>query len=404
MGQHHAQLVRLSTYLLIAVSISACNSNSNSSTRFNEKASDTTSTSVHQQITKLGEELFFDESLSRDGTQACATCHNPDHAFIDDRINETSLSQSTPSSVSSGQDFAALGDRNTPTASYAAFIPDFHFDSSDGLFKGGQFLDGREKNLHGQAGQPFLNPVEMQTLKTAVVTKAKEKYGNTLRELYGEAVFETVDRAYNAVTFSIAEFEKTEEFSPFDSKFDRVLKGEDSFTKQEALGLSLFKAENKGNCAACHTVPTLASTKQNSTFTDFSYDNLGVPRNNLVRDLNGKDYEFVDNGLFQNPLVNDTKLKGAFRVSTLRNIAVTAPYMHNGVFKDLKTVVHFYNTRDVDGALNPETWDPWRTAEVDATKNTEELGDLKLSDAEEDALVAFMKTLTDSRYEDLIPD
>jgi cytochrome c peroxidase len=398
------QLPKLSLSLLtlITLSITACNSSNNTHNSFTtEKESNWT---TNQQITSLGDQLFHDEMLSRDGSQSCATCHNSKHAFIDDRVNETSIDDSTASSVSSGQDSAALGDRNTPTASYAAFIPDFYFDSDEALFKGGQFLDGREKNLHGQAGQPFLNPVEMQTIKAAVVAKVNDNYGDTLRELYGENIFDTIDRAYNAITFSIAEFEKTEEFSPFDSKFDRVLKGEDSFTEEEAFGLTLFNAEDKGNCAACHTVPTAASTKQQSTFTDFSYDNLGVPRNDIVRGLNGKGYEFVDNGLFQNPLVNDVELKGAFRVSTLRNIAVTAPYMHNGIFKDLKTVVHFYNTRDVDGALNPETWDPWRPAEVDATKNTEELGDLKLTDAEEDALVAFMKTLTDSRYEDLIPE
>jgi len=90
-------------------------------------------------------------------------------------------------------------------------------------------------------------------------------------------------------------------------------------------------------------------------------------------------------------------------VATLRNIAVTGPYMHNGLFKDLKTVVHFYNTRDVEGAINPETGESWEEGEVDATKNVNELGDLGLTDEEEDALVAFMKTLTDKQYEHLIP-
>ncbi|HIO96392.1 MAG TPA: methylamine utilization protein MauG [Leucothrix sp.] len=382
------------------VTLNACNSSDN-----NSFAQNTASKA------KLGEELFNDDSLSRDGNQSCATCHNPEHAFIDDRNNPTSHDDSTPGSVSEGQDDTALGDRNTPTATYAAFIPDFHFDASedDGLFKGGQFLDGREKNLQGQAGQPFLNPVEMQTTKADVVAKVKNKYGNSMRENYGDDIFNTTDKAYDAITDSIAKFEKTEEFAPFDSKFDRVLKGNDAFTSLEAKGLELFKAEDKGNCAACHPVPTALSSKEDSTFTDFTYDNLGVPRHDIVRSLNnnngkGFDDDFVDNGLFENPAVNDPELKGAFRVSTLRNIAVTAPYMHNGVFKDLKTVVHFYNTRDVDGAINPETWDEWRASEVDVTKNTEELGDLKLTDHEKDALVAFMKTLTDSRYEHLIPE
>ena len=388
----------LSAAALLAM-LSACNSDDNSfSNNDTSKA-------------KLGEELYNDDSLSRDGNQSCATCHTPEHAFIDDRINPTSHDDSTPGSVSEGQDDTALGDRNTPTASYAALIPDFHFDASedDGLFKGGQFLDGRERDLQGQAGQPFLNPVEMQSTKKDVVNKVKERYGDSMRENYGNNIFTTVDTAYDAITDSIAKFEKTEEFSPFDSKFDRVLNGEDEFTQLEAQGLEVFKAEKKGNCAACHPVPTKSSSKQDSIFTDFTYDNLGVPAHDLVRSLNnnngkGFDENFVDNGLFQNPAVKDPELKGAFRVSTLRNIAVTAPYMHNGVFKNLKTVVHFYNTRDVDGAINPETWDEWRSSEVDNTKNTEELGDLKLTDAEEDALVAFMKTLTDSRYEHLIPE
>jgi len=90
-------------------------------------------------------------------------------------------------------------------------------------------------------------------------------------------------------------------------------------------------------------------------------------------------------------------------VTGLRNVAVTEPYMHNGVFKNLKTVVHFYNTRDVAGAINPETGLAWRTAEVDATKNTDELGNLGLTDTEEDQLVAFLKTLTDRKFESLIP-
>lgn len=346
---------------------------------------------------KLGEMLFSDKSLSRDGNQSCATCHNSEHAFIDNRVNATSHDTKTPGAVSLGQDDRALGDRNTPTAAYAAFIPDFYFDEAEGLFKGGQFFDGREKNLQGQAGQPFLNPVEMQSTKKSVVSKVQRKYGAVMNQLYGANVFASVDTAFLAITDSITKFEQSDVFSPFDSKFDKVLKGKEQFTQLEATGLKLFKAEDKGNCAACHPVPTVTSRKQDSLFTDFTYDNLGTPRHDKVRTLNGK-RNFVDNGLFINPEVNDPNLKGAFRVSTLRNIAVTGPYMHNGIFKDLKTVVHFYNTRDVVGAINPETHAKWKPAEYDVNKNMEELGDLKLTNEEEDAIVAFMKTLTDSRY------
>ena len=91
-------------------------------------------------------------------------------------------------------------------------------------------------------------------------------------------------------------------------------------------------------------------------------------------------------------------------MSSLRNIAVTAPYMHNGIFTDLRTVISFYNDRDVEGAINPETGNEWRKPEVDATKNTEELGDLGLKEDEIDDILAFLKTLTDQRYEHLMAD
>ena len=166
--------------------------------------------------------------------------------------------------------------------------------------------------------------------------------------------------------------------------------------------MDLFKDEKKGNCAACHPVPEKNTPKAESLFTDFSYDNLGTPKNKQARIHNGNSDSFIDEGLFNNPLVKDPALRGAFRVTSLRNIAITAPYMHNGIFKELKTVVHFYNSRDVTGALNPETGKPWEPAEIDETKNTEELGDLGLTDQEIDDIVVFLKTLTDERYEHLM--
>lgn len=343
---------------------------------------------------ELGEQLFNDNSLSRDGTQSCATCHNKAQAFIDTRVNASSH-DNAPAAVSLGQDGKSFGDINVPSIAYAALAPEFYFNKEEELFMGGLFLNGRAKNLVEQVKQPFLNPVEMQINADQLVKKVQKKYAQEMQKLYGKEVFSDTQKAFNAIAESIAEFEKTAQFSPFNAKFDAFLQGKEQLSELELLGKEVFEDEEKGNCAACHPVPTLKSTPQESLFTDFSYDNLGVPVNTEVRALNGKGQDFVDNGLFDNPLVNDVNLKGAFRVTSLRNIAVTAPYMHNGVFKDLKTVVHFYNTRDVKDAINPETGLPWRLAEVDKTKNTEELGDLNLTEEEEDALVAFLKTLTD---------
>jgi len=337
----------------------------------------------------LGERLFHDTSLSQNRTMSCATCHVIDSAFVDTRPTNLSLGASL------GDDSVSIADRNAPTAAYTSFIPEFHFDAEEGLFIGGQFLDGRATNLTAQAKQPFLNPVEMgMSDEAAAIERIKENddYVRLFKEAYGEDIFEDTNKAYTALAETIAQFEKSDTFSPFNSKFDKTLNGSALFTDQENRGLALFNG--KAQCVLCH-----ASEGTQAQFTDFSYDNLGVPVNHALRDANGKGSNFVDVGLYGNTAVNDPELKGAFRVSTLRNIAVTGPYMHNGVFKNLATVVHFYNTRDVAGAINPETGNPWEKGEVEVNKNTEELGDLKLTPEEEADLVAFLTTLTDEQYE-----
>jgi cytochrome c peroxidase len=341
----------------------------------------------------LGEQLFHDTTLSQNKTMSCATCHVIDAAMIDPRETSNTLGASL------GDDGFSIADRNAPTAAYAAFSPAFHFNSEEGLFIGGQFLDGKASTLSEQAKGPFLNPVEMNMPDSAsVIERVKENshYVDALKSIYGDDVFDDTDRAYEAVAQTIAKFEKSSTFSPFDSKYDRAQKGQTTLSESEKRGLTLFNG--KATCNACHL-----SEGENALFTDFTYDNLGVPVNHALREANGKGADFVDNGLYGNPAVKDETLKGAFRVSTLRNIGATAPYMHNGVFKDLKTVIHFYNTRDVAGAVNPETGEVWEKGEVDINKNTEELGNLQLSEAEENDLLAFLLTLTDAQYEHLAP-
>jgi len=338
--------------------------------------------------TALGEALFTSKELSLNTTMSCATCHDIDKGMIDPRVDSMTLG------ASRGDNGTSLGDRNAPTASYAAFAPSFHFDAGEGLFIGGQFLDGRATDLKAQAKGPFLNPVEMNMPNEASVVaraKAVDTLSTQLTSIYGSDIFENDERAYDAIADSIAMFEKSTLFSPFDAKIDRVYEGSTSFTALEKQGQQLF--EGKAMCVACHPVDG-----HHPLMTDYSYDNLGVPINSALRALNG--IRDTDNGLGKE--VNDAQLNGAFKVSTLRNIAVTGPYMHNGVFKNLKTVVHFYNTRDI-GGINPETGAIWEASEVPLTVNHVELGDLKLSDQEEDALVAFMKTFTDKKLEHLIP-
>ena len=346
-------------------------------------------------LVSLGEKLYHDKTLSKNRTMACATCHVIENAMVDPRETSRDFGASL------GDDGVSIGDRSAPTAAYASFSPGFHFDTSEegGVYVGGQFLDGRANDLKAQAKGPFLNPLEMgMPTAASVIARIQENadYTAAFKRLYGDRIFDNTDEAYDAVAEAIANFEKSNTFAPFNSKYDKVLQGEAALSKAEKHGLQIFNG--KGTCSACHP-----SHGKHALFTDFTFDNIGVPVNHALRAVNGLGEGHIDNGLYDNPRVDDESLKGAFKVSTLRNIAVTAPYMHNGVFKTLKTVVHFYNTRDVPGAINPDTGAPWEKGELEANKNVNELGNLKLTDAEEDDLVAFLKTLTDEKYEHLIP-
>ncbi|MFX4234214.1 cytochrome-c peroxidase [Aliarcobacter butzleri] len=346
----------------------------------------------------LGRILFFDVNLSKNRTQSCATCHNPNAGFVDDRDN------GVKKMASLGDDGKSLGDRQAPTASYAKFSPAFHFDEKAKKYVGGQFWDGREATLEGQAGGPPLNPVEMgMSDKKAVVDRLKENslYVDSFKKIFGADIFKNDDKAYEAMTIAIASFERTDEFSPFDSKYDRYLKGEYDLTPLEDLGKSIFFSNNNNSCANCHVLK--AEDKEGETFTNYQYHNIGTPANNELRAKNG--VKAIDEGLLANSNVSDVAQKGKHKVPTLRNVAVTGPYMHNGVFKDLKTVVEFYDKyNNKDRNIDPETNKPWDEPEVKDNISLQELKANKLTDRKVEALVAFMKLLTDKKYEHLLEE
>lgn len=354
-------------------------------------------------IEDLGRALYFDVNLSQNRTQACATCHVPESGFADPRGNASGRA------VSLGDDGISLGDRNTPTASYAAFSPDFHRNDK-GQYVGGQFLDGREADLAGQAGGPPLNPIEMgMPDKAGVVGRLKENatYVTAFRSFYGGDIFDRPDDAYRAMTESIAAFERTDFFAPFDSRYDRYLRGEYQLTVQEDLGMTLFFSQQFSNCNICHQLKP-APSRTGETFSNYEYHNIGVPPNDAARAVNGVAADHVDRGLLDNPAIDDPAQAGRFKVPTLRNVAVTGPYMHNGVFKGLRTVVLFYNkynSKNAKRQINPETGERWRAPEVPDNLALKELETgPALDDRRIDALVAFMKTLTDARYEQLLTD
>ena len=350
-------------------------------------------------IEELGKRLFFDERLSSPAGQSCASCHSPDARFTN-----PDKSEPTARGVLPGR----FGKRSTPTAMYAAFSPLFHYDEAEGIYIGGQFLDGRAPDLETQAQGPFLNPLEMANPdKATVVDKVRTAdYATLFAEVFGSNALDNIDQAFVQIASAIASFERRGEFAPFSSKYDAFLAGRAGLSPAEERGLAVFEEPNKGNCAACHPNRPSADGKP-PLFTDFSYDNLGVPRNpnnpfySLPSNLNPDGLYFVDIGLGQT--VGKIKENGKFKVPTLRNIQMTGPYIHNGYFTDLKSVVEFYNTRDtLQVCLNPMTTEAlakrqacWPIPEVLQNVNREELGDMKLSARDVDDLVAFLGTLTD---------
>lgn len=322
----------------------------------------------------LGRLLYFDKSLSNPIGQACASCHLPKAGYADP-------DQDLP--VSEGAVTGRFGGRNAPSSAYAAFSPVFVMDPVSGLYTGGQFWDGRAPTLEEQAKGPFLNPVEMNNSKEGVVQGVRNSpYARLFKQVYGDDSLDNVDSAYNLIAKAIASFERSPQVNRFTSKYDYYLKGKVAFTAQEKKGLDLFNG--KGNCSACHPSVS-ADGKTPPLFTDFNYDNLGVPRNMEFPYYLMSPTPYPDMGL--GAIVNDPAQNGKFKVMTLRNIALTAPYSHNGYFKTLGEIVHFYNTRDIPGM--------WPAPDVAENVNMSELGNLGLSAVEEEDIVAFLRTLTD---------
>lgn len=352
-------------------------------------------------IEQLGKHLYFDK-ISTPNSMACADCHKASVGFTGPVVGIN-----IHGSVYRGADAQNFGDRKPPSAAYATYSEILHREE-DGTFEGGMFWDGRatgERLGNAAAEQalgPFLNPAEHNLKsKLEVLQKiAKSSYIAMWNEVWGNAfLYSTdaeIDKTYDQVGLSIAAYEGSGEVNQFSSKFDYVMQGKAEFTEQEAWGLELF--EGKGKCALCHPT-TFDDDVDLVLFTDYTYDNLGVPKNpqNPVYKYNP---DFVDKGL-GGFLATVDKWKmyadenmGKQKVPTLRNVdkrpglGFTKAYTHNGYFKSLKEVVHFYNTRDVEGAM-------WPAPEYADNINDSELGNLGLTDAEENALVAFMATLSD---------
>ena len=343
---------------------------------------------------RLGHQVFHDTSLSASGQQSCASCHLKEFGHASARGLEIG-----------GPLMQFTGFRNTPSLRYLWRNTGLQFDEK-GKANGGFFWDGHADSLNSQAAEPFLNPAEMANAnKASVVAKlSRTAYAAEFERLFGTDIWQQPDKAFDAMTQALTSYQTEDtDFHPFDSVFDRVSQGHARFTAQQEHGWELFKDPQKGNCAACHT----AEADKDGTpalFTDNSYDNLGVP----VAAQMPKN-QALDKGVCTHPLVRTRldaqSLCGAFKVPSLRNVAVRQAFFHNAAMTDLREVIAFYATRDTD----PKRWygtskplggvHPRLRANVnrDEVPYGQKLGEqARLSEQDIDDLLAFLHTLTDA--------
>lgn len=367
-------------------------------------------------IEQLGKLLFEDTNLSRPAGVACASCHDPAKAF------QGNNSSSIPA-LARGAVEGRFGARKPPSLAYASFSPSFGFidktDEETGKTEkipaGGQFSDGRAADMLQQVAGPLLDPNEMNNISKAdIVAKVRAAaYAPLARDAYGEEIF-TRDDAFEKLAQAIVAYENTDAFHPFASRFDEYLRGREQLSDLEQKGFALFKDAKKGNCLACHAGKEESRDPRDWLFTDFTYDAVGAPRNPALPA--NADPAHFDLGLCARkdlaqiaPEGTDIHgFCGAFKAPTLRNAAIDGPYLHNGVFASLRDVVAFYATRDT----NPGRWFKSEAKKFDdlprefhANVNTKEVpydrkkGETpRLDDAEIDAIVAFLKTLTDKPF------
>lgn len=358
---------------------------------------------------QLGKLIFFDEALSLNGNQSCATCHAPEAGWTgpDEEINAAGA-------VYEGSILGAFGDRKPPSSAYATQSPILSVDRK-GLFVGGNFWDGRATGeilgspAAEQAKGPFLNPVEqaLPDAATLVGLVCGATYGDLFTQVWGTDVCDPVNvaMAYDKIGYSVAAYEASPEVNAFSSKFDYAKMGMAKLSKQEQRGYALFRG--KGKCAKCHI-----ANGEKPLFTDYTFDNLGVP-------INPENPAYVADPNFRDPGLGGFLLHradyqmyaeanmGKQKVPTVRNVdkgsaSFVKAYTHNGYFKTLEGIVNFYNTRDVKPVCpGPYTEaqaldaDCWPAPEVAENVNTTELGNLGLTPDEEDAIVAFLKALSD---------
>ena len=421
------------------------------------------------EMVELGKMIFFDPNLSANGTQSCATCHAPEAGFTgpDSAVNAAGA-------VYMGAIPSHFGNRKPPTSAYAGDSPVFHFDEVEGGWFGGMFWDGRATGailgdpLAEQAQGPFLNPLEQAIPQVQVlcVKVKKSSYAGLFEEVWGAGSLDcakNVEGVYERIGRSVAAYEHSEEANPFTSKFDLFWDNATAAGKEvtmikcgtggggmggaqgcpgggtdpyrwtafrnlglndtELQGLAVFNDPNRADCASCHTLEP--GPNGYPLFTDFGYDNIGVPKNpenpfySMPEAWNPDGKDWVDYGLGgylksagYGPDVYEPEM-GKVKVPTLRNVDLrpsadfVKAYGHNGYFKSLEDIVFFYHWRAMmdnggcmggggGGGMGCEGMaGMFPPPEVD--QNRTPLG--MFPRPQVDNIVAFLKTLSDGYFQ-----
>jgi cytochrome c peroxidase len=419
------RLRALSLAVGLSVAMSGCDAPATSPATAPPATASRSVAATSTSLAALGKQIFEDQQLSLNRNQSCASCHTAAWGFTspNPKINAAGA-------VMFGSVPTRFGNRKPPSAAYATQSPILSYDAVAGTYVGGNFWDGRATGHRlgspsaEQSQGPFVNTVEQALPDVACViyrighgnysSLYTSVYGNSIRTIafpedtddqcehenrtipLTAAARSQVMVEYDRMAMAIAGFEGSPEVNQFSSKYDAYLAGKATLGPLEQRGLVLYSG--KANCAACHP-----NAGAEALFTDYTYDNIGVPANPQNPALRA-DPTFRDlgvGGFFGKP-----EHYGREKVPTLRNLdkrgipGGAKSYMHNGAFKSIAEVVHFYNTRDVlpdcKVVHRPVSGvNCWPAPEVKENVNLRELGNLGLTAAEEVALVAYLKTLSD---------
>lgn len=382
---------------------------------------------ANEDLQLFGEKLFFDKTLSDPEGQSCASCHGPEVGWTgpDEQVNKTG-------GVYPGALHQRHGNRKPNSSAYASLSPVFHeiYENGRIQFAGGNFWDGRATGHQlgnpaaDQAQGPFLNPVEQNIASAEILVEkvCRASYASLFRKI-GEEIWgikdicksKDVNLQYGIIGLAIAAFENSGKVNQFTSKYDYFLNEIVTLSQKEMKGLELFNG--KAKCGLCH-LSNPGPDGSPPVFTDFRFENVGIPSNpqnpwySMDTVINPDGAGWIDPGLKgyiesqpQYAMYADENF-GKHQVPTLRNVDkrpytdFVKAYGHNGYFKSLEAIVHFYNTRDIlpsnESVTAPEPGiNSWPKPEVTENINRIETGDLSLTPDEESAVVEFLKTLSD---------